>query len=145
MGRHFAAELVHILRTPGLGRLARKYWRTGGGEIARSLVPPLLVKAARALVPAVGRGDFVRAGAGVRAQALSSDGALVDDFVFAEGEGVLVGDQRSLPGRHRFDLDRPGDRLEALTRLEAPGAFRDSAPDSFTVAEPCVRILGVVI
>ena len=82
-------ELVHILRTPGLGRLARKYWRTGGGEIIRSLVPPLLVKAARALVPAVGRGDFVRAGAGVRAQALSPEGALVDDFVFAEGEGVL--------------------------------------------------------
>ena len=82
-------ELVHILRTPGLGRLARKYWRTGGGEIVRSLVPPLLVKAARTLVPAVGRGDFVRAGAGVRAQALSPDGALVDDFVFAEGEGVL--------------------------------------------------------
>jgi (S)-2-hydroxyglutarate dehydrogenase len=82
-------ELVHILRTPGLGRLARKYWRTGGGEIVRSLVPPLLVKAARALVPAVGKGDFVRAGAGVRAQALASDGSLVDDFVFAEGEGVL--------------------------------------------------------
>lgn len=82
-------ELVHILRTPGLGRLARKYWRTGGAEIVRSLVPPLLVKAARALVPAVGRGDFVRAGAGVRAQALSPEGALVDDFVFAEGEGVL--------------------------------------------------------
>lgn len=82
-------ELVHILGTPGLGRLARKYWRTGGGEIVRSLVPALLVKAARALVPAVARGDFVRAGAGVRAQALSPDGSLVDDFVFAEGEGVL--------------------------------------------------------
>ena len=83
-------ELVHIIGTPGLGRLARKYWRTGGGEIARSLVPALLVKAARSLIPAVGRGDFVRAGAGVRAQALSADGALVDDFVFAEGEGVLA-------------------------------------------------------
>ena len=83
-------ELVHIIGTPGLGRLARKYWRTGGGEIARSLVPALLVKAARSLIPAVGRGDFVRAGAGVRAQALSADGALVDDFVFAEGDGVLA-------------------------------------------------------
>ena len=82
-------ELLHILSTPGLGHLARKYWRTGGGEIARSLIPPLLVRAARTLIPAVGRGDFVRAGAGVRAQALSSDGSLVDDFVFAEGEGVL--------------------------------------------------------
>jgi L-2-hydroxyglutarate oxidase LhgO len=82
-------ELVHILGTPGLGHLARKYWRTGAAEIARSLVPLLLAKAARTLIPAVRRGDFVRAGAGVRAQALSPDGALVDDFVFAEGEGVL--------------------------------------------------------
>jgi L-2-hydroxyglutarate oxidase LhgO len=49
----------------------------------------LLVRAARALVPSVGRGDFVRAGAGVRAQAVSPEGLLVDDFVFAEGEGVL--------------------------------------------------------
>lgn len=82
-------ELVYILGTPGLPRLARRYWRTGAGEIIRSLVPALLLKAARALVPSVQRGDLVRAGAGVRAQALAPDGALVDDFVFARGDGVL--------------------------------------------------------
>ncbi|MEX0698189.1 MAG: L-2-hydroxyglutarate oxidase, partial [Acidimicrobiia bacterium] len=56
---------------------------------ARSLIPALQIRAARQLVPAIRRGDLVRAGAGVRAQALSPDGSLVDDFAFAEGEGVL--------------------------------------------------------
>lgn len=84
------SELKEIITTPGLGVLARRYWRTGGGEVARSLLPFLLVKAARSLVPAVRREDLVRAGAGVRAQALSPDGSLVDDFAFAEGDGVLA-------------------------------------------------------
>jgi L-2-hydroxyglutarate oxidase len=88
-GRIVPRELREILATPGLGKLARRYWKTGAGEIARSLIPALLVRAARQLLPAIGRGDLVRAGAGVRAQALSPEGSLVDDFAFAEGEGVL--------------------------------------------------------
>jgi L-2-hydroxyglutarate oxidase len=88
-GRIVPRELREILATPGLGTLARRYWKTGAGEIARSLIPALLVRAARQLLPAIRRGDLARAGAGVRAQALSPDGSLVDDFAFAEGEGVL--------------------------------------------------------
>ena len=88
-GRIVPRELREILATPGLGKLARRYWKTGAGEIARSLIPALLVRAARHLLPAIRRGDLVRAGAGVRAQALSPDGSLIDDFAFAEGEGVL--------------------------------------------------------
>ncbi|HEU4749796.1 MAG TPA: L-2-hydroxyglutarate oxidase [Acidimicrobiia bacterium] len=88
-GRIVPHELREILATPGLATLARRYWRIGAGEIARSLIPALQIRAARQLVPAIRRGDLVRAGAGVRAQALSPDGSLVDDFAFAEGEGVL--------------------------------------------------------
>jgi len=89
-GRIVPSELAQILSTPGLVRLARRYWRTGSAEIARSLIPALLLKAARALLPAVRPNDLVRAGAGVRAQALGPDGQLVDDFAFAAGEGVLA-------------------------------------------------------
>ncbi|HUP18170.1 MAG TPA: L-2-hydroxyglutarate oxidase [Acidimicrobiia bacterium] len=89
-GRIVPSELVQILSTPGLMRLARRYWRTGSTEIARSLVPALLLRAVRALVPAVRSNDLVRAGAGVRAQALTADGQLVDDFAFASGDGVLA-------------------------------------------------------
>lgn len=84
------AELLEILGTPGLVRLARRYWRTGLAEIGRSLVPPLLLRAARRLLPALMPGDLVRAGAGVRAQALAPDGTLVDDFVFAQDDRVVA-------------------------------------------------------
>ena len=46
--------------------------------IVRSLFPRLFLKAAKELVPALRTGDLVRAGAGVRAQALGSDGRLID-------------------------------------------------------------------
>jgi L-2-hydroxyglutarate oxidase LhgO len=89
-GKIVPSELRQILATPGLGKLARRYWRTGSAEIFRSLIPRLLLKAARALLPAVQPHDLVRAGAGVRAQALSPDGKLIDDFAFATGDGVLA-------------------------------------------------------
>jgi L-2-hydroxyglutarate oxidase LhgO len=89
-GKIVPSELRQILSTPGLGRLARRYWRTGSAEIIRSLLPRLFLKAAKELVPALGTGDLVRAGAGVRAQALGPDGRLVDDFAFAVGDGALA-------------------------------------------------------
>jgi L-2-hydroxyglutarate oxidase LhgO len=89
-GRIVPGDLKEILTTPGLGRLARRYWKTGLGEVARSLLPPLLTRAARVLIPSIRPGDLVRAGAGVRAQALSPDGTLVDDFAFAQSDGVLA-------------------------------------------------------
>ncbi len=77
-------DLVESLRWPGLRTLGRRYWRTGAMEISRSLIKPLLVRAARRLIPAVDQRDLVRAGAGVRAQAVGRDGALIDDFVIAD-------------------------------------------------------------
>src|SRR6266851_7880675 len=47
------------------------------------------IRAAQTLLPAVNGNDVVRAPAGVRAQALGSDGRFIDDFVFSEQEGLL--------------------------------------------------------
>lgn len=84
------ADLVELGRTPGLGALAGRYWRTAAGEVARSLIPPLLLRAARRLVPAIRPGDLVRAGAGVRAQAVAPDGKLVDDFAIVSDDRVVA-------------------------------------------------------
>jgi L-2-hydroxyglutarate oxidase len=89
-GRVSLSDTLDVLRTPGLAALVRRYWRTGLAEILRSLWPPLLLKAARRLLPALLPGDLVRAGAGVRAQALAPDGSLVDDFVFAQDDRVVA-------------------------------------------------------
>ena len=64
-------------------RLARRYWRTGLGEVGRSLSRERFVRALQRLVPELTLEDLVPAGSGVRAQAVRPDGTLLDDFAFA--------------------------------------------------------------
>ena len=52
----------------------------GVRELRGSLSKRTFYADARRYVPALERSDLVRAGAGVRAQALDPDGSLVDDF-----------------------------------------------------------------
>ena len=58
-------------------------------EVTRDLVPHLVARAVRRLLPGVSRADLVPATSGVRAQALHSNGLLADDFLFAESARVL--------------------------------------------------------
>ena len=75
------AETWELLRFPGFRRLVGRHWRTGLGEVRRSLSRSAFVKALQRLVPDIRPGDLERAPAGVRAQAVDESGALVDDFV----------------------------------------------------------------
>jgi L-2-hydroxyglutarate oxidase len=59
------------------------------GEIARSLSRTLFARALRRLVPEIRTRDLAPGGAGVRAQALSPEGTLVDDFVVTQTERVV--------------------------------------------------------
>ena len=79
-------DFVEEITYPALWRLARKNWRTGLGEIHRSLSRKAFVRGLKRLVPEVEEGDVVPISAGVRAQALKEDGAMVDDFLISEGE-----------------------------------------------------------
>ena len=74
------AELLATLRFSGFRAMARKYWRTGAYEMYRSLSKRAFVHALQRLVPALRPEDIHPGGAGVRAQAVTADGALVDDF-----------------------------------------------------------------
>ncbi|HEY3101499.1 MAG TPA: L-2-hydroxyglutarate oxidase [Methylomirabilota bacterium] len=74
------AELLATLRFAGFRAMARKYWRTGAYEMYRSLSKQAFVSALQRLVPALRAEDIRPGGAGVRAQAVTADGALVDDF-----------------------------------------------------------------
>ncbi|MFV2176480.1 L-2-hydroxyglutarate oxidase [Actinomadura sp. LOL_016] len=73
-------DLRGIVGWPGTWRMASRHWRTGAREVYGSLSKRAYMRAARRYVPEIGAGDVVRAGAGVRAQALDRDGSLVDDF-----------------------------------------------------------------
>jgi L-2-hydroxyglutarate oxidase len=82
-------DLLEMLCHRGFWRMAAKYWRTGLSEIKRSLSSYSFWDSLRRLVPAVQREDIVPAGAGVRAQALTPDGKLVDDF-HIRGEDRMI-------------------------------------------------------
>jgi L-2-hydroxyglutarate oxidase len=82
-------ELAGTLGYRGFRRLARTHWRYGAGEMLRSLSRPRTARALRRLVPDIQASDLVRAGAGVRAQAVAADGSLVDDFAFSRSGRAL--------------------------------------------------------
>ena len=75
-----AGDMLDILGYVGFWRMAARYWRTGLGEMYRSLHKQAMVKELQKLVPEVTSQDLVRAGSGVRAQALDRQGKLVEDF-----------------------------------------------------------------
>ena len=82
-------DLASTVSFPGVRRLARRYARTGAAEVWRDLVKPAFVKELRRYVPAIRSRDLTFGPSGIRAQCLSMDGTLVDDFVLAETNGVL--------------------------------------------------------
>jgi L-2-hydroxyglutarate oxidase len=82
-------DLAETLRYIGFWRLAGRYWRIGAAEMWRSFNKGAFVRAAQRLVPEIEPWHFEWAPAGVRAQAVSPDGAMVDDFVINETDRVV--------------------------------------------------------
>lgn len=85
-----ARDLAEIARTPAFWRFARRHWRTGIREMHGSLSKRRFVASARAYVPELADDDVVPGPAGVRAQALETDGALVDDFRISIRDRIVV-------------------------------------------------------
>ncbi len=83
------SELFEMLSRPAFYSLALKYWRTGLGEMWRSFSKKAFVRALQRLVPAVCEDDLAPKPAGIRAQALGHDGALIDDFLIQERSRVV--------------------------------------------------------
>jgi L-2-hydroxyglutarate oxidase LhgO len=82
-------DTLGSLSFPGFWRMARKYWKSGVDEQYRSVRKEAFVKALQRLVPEVREQDLVPGGSGVRAQAITRAGALVDDFQFTPGKNML--------------------------------------------------------
>jgi L-2-hydroxyglutarate oxidase len=75
-----ARDLASIATWPGMWRMAARHWRTGLRELHGSISKRAYMRTASRYVPEIGPQDVVRAGSGVRAQAMDRDGRLVDDF-----------------------------------------------------------------
>jgi (S)-2-hydroxyglutarate dehydrogenase len=79
-GRISPRDLAGTLTFSGFWRMARKYWRTGFGEMHRSLSRNAFFKALRRLLPELQKEHLQPGGSGVRAQAVERSGGMVDDF-----------------------------------------------------------------
>jgi L-2-hydroxyglutarate oxidase len=84
-----AGDTLHMARYRGFWRMVRAYWKTGVGELYRSVSKRAFVKALQRLVPEIQAQDLHPSGAGVRAQAVDANGALVDDFRIVEAERMI--------------------------------------------------------
>jgi L-2-hydroxyglutarate oxidase len=83
------ADIADWAAFPGFWRMARAQWRNGLGEIRRSLSRARFLKSLQTLMPALKDNDIERGGSGVRAQAVGTDGRLIDDFFIQSGPGML--------------------------------------------------------
>ena len=82
-------ETLGMLGYAGFWHMARRYWKMGAYELYRSASKAAFVRSLQKLVPDIRSADIERGGAGVRAQAVSPDGSLVDDFRISVTEGAV--------------------------------------------------------
>ena len=86
-----ARHLRDTFAFSGFRKFAFHHWRFGVDEMTRSLSKRRFTTAVRRLVPEIDRADLAPAPSGVRAQAISAGGELVDDFaIHSVGRAVHV-------------------------------------------------------
>jgi L-2-hydroxyglutarate oxidase len=115
-----AKDTLTMLSYPGFWKMVAKYWKTGLGEMYRSLSREAFVKALQKLVPELRMQDVHPAGSGVRAQAVAPDGALVDDFRIVEIERMV----------HVLNAPSPG----ATASISIGKAIAEMAAKSFALS-----------
>jgi (S)-2-hydroxyglutarate dehydrogenase len=74
------AHLARVVRSSEFRKLAGHHWRTGVREVVGTVSKRAFVREARRYIPELSVGDVIPGSAGVRAQAIDTDGSLVDDF-----------------------------------------------------------------
>ncbi len=82
-------ETAGALAFPGFWKMTARHWRTGMQELRRSYRKPVFVNDLRKLIPEISSADLEPGGSGVRAQAVSSSGAILDDFHILRGQQAL--------------------------------------------------------
>jgi (S)-2-hydroxyglutarate dehydrogenase len=82
-------DVFEYARFPGFWTMAARHWRMSVGEYRRSWSKAAFVRALQRLIPELAQEDLVPGASGVRAQALDTNGNLVDDFHFVYTDGMV--------------------------------------------------------
>jgi L-2-hydroxyglutarate oxidase LhgO len=121
-----AGELWEALRYRGFQKLAAKFWSTGLAEMYRDFSKTAFLHALQRYMPALRSSDLLPGPSGVRAQALASDGTLVDDFVVDhQGDTLHVRNAPSPAATSSL----------AIAEMVADAAQRSFNLESVTIAE----------
>lgn len=76
-------DVLDLVSFPGFWRVSARYWRTGLSELAGAVSKRRYLARVRAYCPSIELADLKPYPPGIRAQAVSRDGRLLDDFHFA--------------------------------------------------------------
>ncbi len=79
-------DTLESIMFPGLWKLGGKFMKEGISEYARSFSKTMFTKSLQKMIPEITEDDLIPAPAGVRAQAITSDGQMVDDFEIIQGK-----------------------------------------------------------
>ena len=82
-------ESLETLTYPGFWKMTSRHWRTGLSEMRRSYSKGVFLRDLQRLLPEIREGDLAPGGSGVRAQAVASNGALLDDFSIIRGREAV--------------------------------------------------------
>ena len=82
-------QTLETITYKGMVKLGGRYFKTGISEMYRSLNKTAFVKEVNKLLPGIQANDLVQRPSGVRAQAVSEKGDLLDEFLFEEGTQSL--------------------------------------------------------
>jgi (S)-2-hydroxyglutarate dehydrogenase len=82
-------DLASMFGFAGFWKMASQHWRTQVYELYRSLSRRAFLHALQKLVPELEDKDLAPGGSGVRAQIVTADGALADDFVIIEAPNAI--------------------------------------------------------
>jgi L-2-hydroxyglutarate oxidase len=83
-------ETLGTIGYGGFRKLARRYWRTGLSELVRDYSKERFLKALQLYMPVLRSADLLPGPSGIRAQAVDSEGRMVDDFQYESVPRVLV-------------------------------------------------------
>ena len=78
-------DVMNTFSYPGFVKFSSKNLKTGLMEINRSFRKSIFLKDLQKMVPSLKSSDLTKGGSGVRAQAIGSDGSLIDDFAIEMG------------------------------------------------------------
>ena len=78
-------DLIEYIRFPGFWRMSATHWKTGFDEQWRSVFKKVFARSLQKLVPEIKEEDLCNPSAGVRAQAVSFRGEIVQDFKILTG------------------------------------------------------------